>query len=62
MNNIVLSDEEKIKCGQYIAEFFKIKTFEVVNKEKRYYSIWGSKTALGLYNSLERIISEGTNE
>lgn len=52
-----LTTQEKEKRGQLIAEIFGLK------KDKdfpgRYFSTWGNKTALGIYETTLRIIEKG---
>jgi hypothetical protein len=50
--------KEKIIIGYKIAEWLNLKALKDYNPS-RYNTRWGTKTALGLYESITRIIEEG---
>lgn len=48
-------EKEEKRRGQLLADILMLK----LNAEKRYSTTWGTKSALGLYRSVKRIIEEG---
>lgn len=68
-SNLVDVDEQRAEeIGQYFVDFLGLKEAKLPvgggrrlegYNPPRYYTKWGTKTALGLYNSIERIIKEG---
>ena len=56
-------DQEKIKRGRLIATVLNLKTNPAYygddDNNVRYDTTWGTKTALGLYETVKRIIEEG---
>jgi hypothetical protein len=54
-----MTDEEKILRGKKLAEILNLKlhlAYAEDNEKTRYHTTWGDKTALGLYNTVERIL------
>lgn len=53
--DIDIPETEKIERGELIAEILMLKK----DKDNRYKTTWGTKTALGLYRTMERIVKDG---
>ena len=56
-----MTDNEKILKGEKIAELLQLKRHKAYaedDKATRYHTLWGDKTALGLYECINRIMSE----
>lgn len=47
-------EHEETKRGELIAEVLKLK-----KKDGRYLTTWGTKTALGLFRTVERLVKDG---
>jgi hypothetical protein len=50
-----ITDDERTAQGEKIAEILML---HKQRKNGRYPTTWGDKTALGLFNTLERLINE----
>lgn len=58
---MTLTQEEKIQTGKKLAEVLKLPCHYAYAKDEenmRYNTAWGTKTALGLYETINRIIEE----
>ena len=58
---MTLTQEEKIKTGKRLADVLKLKSHYAYAKDEenlRYDTAWGTKTALGVYETINRIIEE----
>lgn len=51
-----MDDKEKTRRGDLLAGILNV---PYIRREARYRTEWGSKTALGLYETAKRIIKEG---
>lgn len=51
-----LSEQEKIRIGTSIAKLFMLRK-DTVHKD-RYKTLWGNKTALGVYYTFERVMED----
>jgi len=56
----MLSQNEKHIIGQKIANFLGLDDNKETKNEVRYNTFWGSKSNVGLYESILRIIDENT--
>lgn len=52
-----LSEQEKIKMGEQIAEIFMLREDKGYTP-KRYKTTWGNKTALGVYATMKGLVEE----
>jgi hypothetical protein len=52
-----LTNIDKIYIGRNLADILMLKEDKGYNP-KRYKTIWGNKTALGLYETIKRIMTE----
>jgi hypothetical protein len=55
------TEAEKILAGHAIAEFLNLKPLRQ-HTPMQYNTAWGTKTALGLYESIDRIIQENNSD
>lgn len=55
MSAAKIDDTEALRRGLKIAEILSLRK----NSEGRYQTTWGTKTALGLFRTMERLILEG---
>jgi hypothetical protein len=53
-----ISEHEKILRGEKIADILMLREDKGYSP-KRYKTTWGNKTALGLYGTIQRLITEG---
>lgn len=57
----MLPEYQRIRIGQKIAKIFKLRMAKGYNKNDagydRYVTEWGTKSALGVYNTLHRLIN-----
>jgi len=56
--------EEKIIRGQKVAEILGLKkhfAYAEDSERTRYHTTWGDKTALGLYETLNRLLTDDLN-
>jgi hypothetical protein len=52
-----LREDEKIAIGYYIAEILMLRVDKGYNP-KRFKTIWGNKSYLGLYETVKRILTD----
>lgn len=50
-----LTEAEEIRRGQLMAEILGLRE----NANRQYRTQWGTKTALGLFRTMKRIVEEG---
>jgi len=55
---IELSIEEKTEIGRTICHLLELKKIRNHEKHDRYYTAWGDKTCLGIYETVKRVIEE----
>ena len=51
-----MTNEKKIKLGEQLADILQLKEADGFYSEKRYKTTWGTKTALGIYETAKRIL------
>jgi len=57
MENI--TDKDKTAIGQSVIDILRLKQDKTGNyNPKRYITTWGNKTALGIYETVKRLINE----
>jgi hypothetical protein len=55
----VLDVTDKIKIGENLISILQLKEDKEANKiNKRYKTLWGNKTALGIYETVKRIMED----
>ena len=55
-----LTEQEELRRGELLAEVLRLRKRKgATDREPRYQTDWGSKTALGLYRTVERIVLDG---
>ena len=55
-----LTTQEEIRRGELLATVLHLRKHKgATDSEPRYQTDWGSKTALGLYRTVERILLDG---
>jgi hypothetical protein len=55
-----VSEAEELRRGELLAEVLHLRKRKgPTDSEPRYQTTWGSKTALGLYRTVERIVLDG---
>jgi hypothetical protein len=59
MNTHMITEAEELKRGELLAEVLGLKQIRSGDEKGRYRTTWGTKTALGLYRTVERIIVDG---
>lgn len=52
-----LTEQQETQCGQLIADVLSLRRHSI--ERGRYSTEWGSKTALGIFRMVKRIIEEG---
>lgn len=55
----ILTEQEEIRRGELLAEVLHLRPIRIGEETGRYRTTWGSKTALGLFRTVERIILDG---
>lgn len=54
-----LNEQEATRRGELLAEVLHLRLIRSGSDAGRYQTTWGTKTALGLYRTVERIILDG---
>lgn len=58
-----LTESEETKRGELLAQVLELKPCKLDNGERldppRYHTKWGTKTALGLFRTVARIVEDG---
>lgn len=54
-----LTEQQETKRGELLAEVLQLRLIRSGKDAGRYRTTWGTKTALGLYRTVERIILDG---